>query len=166
MILKDRSRKIIWYSMSVLFVISVYLCVHMNARLFLAPYAKLTDLIWNIHFEYNSNAGYISADGISAVTPYCSGAKMFSALFLIAAVGFPPPCLELKNSIKAFLSYALKISALTFVLNFIRISLSLKLNYLSNATLAHNILSLIIFFGAAFLLFSFLNRKRSVIYEE
>lgn len=166
MSLSDRSRKIIWYSASVIFVISVYLCVHMNARLFLALYAKSAGFIWNISFDYLPDYGYISSGGAFAITESCSGVKMFCALFLIAAIGFPPQNLELINSAKAIAAYALKIAALTFILNFIRISLSLKLNYLSNAALAHNILSLLIFFGAAFLLYFYLNRKRSVIYEE
>lgn len=162
----DLSGKIIWYSASVIFVIAVCLCVQANARLFLLPYAKITGFIWNIPFTYNTNIGYVSADGALAITPDCSGAKMFSALFLISAIGFPPKDFKFKSAFLFFISSAVKLAAVTFVLTFIRISLSLKLNYTPNPNLAHNILSLAIFFGAACLTYLYLSKKRSMIYEE
>ena len=166
MILKDRSRKIIWYILSVIFIILVYLCVQSNARLFLAPYAKLAGFIWNIPFEYSADTVYISANGAIAITPDCSGAKMFAALFLISAIGFAPKDLSFKHAARSFLESAIKLAALTFVLTFIRISLSLKMDYISNPQLAHNVISLTIFFGAACLTVLYLSKKRGVIYEE
>lgn len=166
MSLTQKKRKIIWYAVSVIFVISVYMCVHAHSRFFLFPYAKLTSAIWNIPFAYIAPQGYVSYDGALTISESCSGIKMFIALFLIAAVGFAPAELSFKNAVRAFISAAGKIAALTFALTFIRISMSLKLNYFTNAALAHNILSLIIFFGAACALYFYLNRKRRTIYEE
>lgn len=166
MSLTKKTRKIIWYSVCVIFVISVYLCVHMNARLFLTPYAILTDLIWSVPFEYAPDYGYISSDSLVAITESCSGVKMFASLFLIAGIGFIPENLGIKEAVKSFIAYALKIAALTFILTFIRISLSLKLNYLPNPALSHNIISLTLFFGAACILFLYLNKKKNSNLEE
>jgi exosortase K len=136
-------------------------------RWILAPTAVLVEMVSGTAFEFESHAGYISADRRFLIAPACAGVNFLITAFLMLSIRKLWGARS-KTSAWAFIPAAFAIAyAVTLVANTVRISIALQMQRLPaeisglNHDQLHRFEGVFIYFGFLLLLFIISERTSS-----
>ena len=125
-----------------------YFILSSNIKSTLYVHKRFLELFYNMDFTFVPGVGYTEIGGNFIITESCSGAKLFVSAFLIASLGFGIRIRDKKEKI-VFLIKAYIFTLLgALIISIFRIIISLPVLTMENAQLAHNIISLICYFGS------------------
>ena len=128
-------------------------------RWILAPTTALVELVTGTRFEFESRAGYLSADHSFLIAPSCAGVNFLITAFLLLTVGKLLRERSQKPSWGVIPVKALAAYVATLAANAVRIGIALRLprageNGLLNHAQLHRTEGIIVYFGFLLLLFA------------
>lgn len=124
----------------------------------LLPQVWMLGRLFSLEFSGWSQVGYLCEGYGFAITPSCMGAKFFVASFLILALGYTDFKQDFHKRLAMGAIYYACAMVGTFIVNVLRISISLPFARLEGGQLIHNLISLFLYFSELMLLYIFMQR--------
>lgn len=126
-----------------------------HAEQALRPLTAILSALYGLSFTYTPALGYVARDMNLVVTPGCMGATLFTAAFLMLALGFAP---EAHRARRLLVYYAFSL-ALALAVGVARIAMSLPFVFYESAQLIHTLVSLLMYFGCLLSLYRFMQAR-------
>ncbi len=155
-----KTKEIPIYLFAFSLVFFIYRLLSQNIEITLKPHITFLQLLYQMRFYFIQDIGYSETNNLFVIGRDCLGSKLFVCIFSIISI----LCLDRYNGflkkIFMLLNFALLSLLLSYVITMIRIAASIPFCTMPDFKLIHTILSLVIYFGTALLIFAFLNRYK------
>lgn len=137
------------------------IALQQNLEAALWPHKAALEVLYNYHFTFIPELGYLHSQGLFAIAGNCLGTNLFISLFLIYVFAFSHIYEQTITKFVMLAAHYLFLLATAFILTVFRICASIPFCGLEEFTLIHNIISLVVYFSGSFIVYTIFVKRRN-----